>query len=62
MVMKMEKVNIPPRPYRCSVRLPDLSIRGIEMSVMMTITQPIPIVANFALDSLKPVMMKRFVE
>lgn len=39
MVMKMEKMNIPPNPYRCSVRRPVLSISGMETSVITTLRQ-----------------------
>lgn len=48
MVINMEKINIPPRPYKCNVRLPLLSIKGIDIKVIITITIPIPIVAYFA--------------
>ena len=61
-VMKIENMNMPPRPYRCRVRLPLRSIRGIEMSVISTITVPIPIVAYLALVSLSPVVMNKLVE
>lgn len=35
-VMNIEKMNIPPRPYRCRVRRPVRSISGIEASVITT--------------------------
>ena len=60
--MKMEKINIPPKPYRCRVRRPDLSMSGIEISVMITMTNPIPMVAYLACVSVNPVVMNRFVE
>lgn len=62
MVMKIEKTNIPPSPYKWSVRRPLLSINGIEIKVMMTITDPIPMVAYLASVSDKPVVMNKFVE
>ena len=61
-VMKMEKMNIPPRPRRCSVLLPTQSIRKVEIKVTSTMTTPIPIVAFLAELSLSPVVMKRLVE
>ena len=61
-VMKIENINIPPRPYKCKVRLPLLSMRGIETNVIRTITVPIPIVAYFAFVSLSPVVINKFVE
>lgn len=61
-VMNIEKMNIPPNPYRCSVLRPVLSIRGIDTNVIPTIMAPIPIVANFALSSVKPELEKRLVE
>ena len=62
MVMKMEKMNIPPRPYKCSVRRPDLSMRGIEISVIITMTSPMPMVAYLACVSVRPVVMNKLVE
>lgn len=62
MVIKMEKMNIPPRPYRCRVRRPLLSMSGMETSVISTITVPMPMVAYLAEVSLSPVVMKRLVE
>ena len=61
-VMNIEKMNIPPSPYRCKDLLPLLSINGIEIRVMITMTTPIPMVANLACVSVKPVVMNRFVE
>ena len=60
--MKMEKMNMPPRPYRCKVLRPDRSIKGMEISVMTTITKPMPMVAYLADVSDNPVVMKRLVE
>lgn len=62
MVMKMEKMNMPPKPYKCKVLLPERSISGMEIRVMITITNPIPMVAYFALVSDSPVVLNRFVE
>lgn len=62
MVMKIEKINIPPSPYSNKVRLPIRSINGMEIKVMITIIQPIPMVANLALSGVKPAVSKRFVE
>lgn len=62
MVMNIEKINMPPSPYKCKDLRPLRSINGIEMRVMITMTTPIPMVANFAWLSDKPVVMKRFVE
>lgn len=53
-VMKMEKMNMPPSPYRCSVLRPVRSIKGKETSVMPTMMAPIPIVANLADSSVRP--------
>ena len=61
-VMKIENMNIPPSPYKCKVLRPLLSIKGIETSVIKTITVPIPMVAYFAFVSLSPVVMNKFVE
>lgn len=61
-VMKIEKINIPPSPYRWRVRLPDLSINGIEIKVIITITIPMPIVAYLAPVSDKPVVVNKLVE
>lgn len=35
-VMNIENINIPPNPYKCSVRRPVLSISGIDTSVITT--------------------------
>lgn len=35
-VMNIENMNIPPNPYKCSVRRPVLSISGIDTSVITT--------------------------
>lgn len=35
-VMKMEKMNMPPSPYKCSVRRPVRSISGMETKVITT--------------------------
>ena len=48
MVMKIEKINMPPNPYKCNDLRPLRSIKGIEIRVIMTMTTPIPIVANLA--------------
>lgn len=37
-VMNIENINIPPNPYKCSVRRPVLSISGIDTSVITTCT------------------------
>ena len=42
MVMKMLKMNMPPRPHRCKVRRPARSIKKIDTIVMPTIMAPIP--------------------
>lgn len=34
--MNIEKMNMPPKPYRCKVRRPVRSMRGIETNVMAT--------------------------
>lgn len=34
--MKMEKMNIPPKPYRCNVRRPVRSINGMDANVIIT--------------------------
>ena len=60
--MNMEKINIPPRPYKCNVRLPVLSMRKMETSVITTIIDPIPMFANLALSSVKPELMNKLVE
>lgn len=52
--MKMEKMNMPPRPYRWRVLLPVRSIKGSETNVMPTMMAPIPIVANLADSSVNP--------
>lgn len=36
MVMNIENMNIPPKPYKCKVRRPVLSISGIDTSVITT--------------------------
>lgn len=36
-VMKIEKMNIPPKPYKWRVRRPVLSIKGIETNVITTL-------------------------
>ena len=61
-VMKIEKMNMPPKPYKCRDLRPLRSIKGIEIRVIMTMTTPMPIVANFACVSVKPVVMNRLVE
>ena len=61
-VMKIEKMNIPPRPRRCSVLLPTQSTRKVETKATSTMTTPIPIVASLAELSRSPVAMKRLVE
>lgn len=60
--MNMENMNIPPRPYRSSVLRPVLSINGIDTRVMPVMMAPIPIVANLALSSDRPELVKRLVE
>lgn len=62
MVMNIEKMNIPPRPYKCNVLLPVLSMSGIDTRVIPTIIAPIPIVANFALSSDNPELVNKLVE
>ena len=62
MVMNIEKINMPPNPYKCKDLRPLRSINGIEIRVIITITTPIPMVANLACFSDSPVVMKRFVE
>lgn len=37
--MKMENINIPPKPYKCSVRRPVRSINGIEANVITTLNE-----------------------
>lgn len=61
-VMNIEKINMPPRPYKCSVRLPVLSISGMDTNVIQTIMAPMPMVANLALSSVKPELVNKFVE
>ena len=61
-VMNIENMNMPPNPYKCKDLRPLRSINGIEMSVIITMTTPIPIVAYFACFSDKPVVMNKFVE
>lgn len=61
-VMNIEKINMPPRPYKCNVRLPVLSMSGIDTSVIQTMMAPMPMVANLALSSVKPELVNRFVE
>lgn len=61
-VMNIEKINMPPRPYKCNVRLPVLSIRGMDTNVITTIMEPMPMVANLALSSVKPELVYKFVE
>lgn len=58
----MENMNIPPRPYRCRVRRPALSISGMDTRVMPTMMAPMPIVANLALSSDNPELVNRLVE
>lgn len=53
---------MPPRPYKCKVRLPVLSISGIDTSVIPTIMAPMPMVANLALSSVKPELVNKLVE
>lgn len=53
---------MPPRPYKCNVRLPVLSIRGMDTNVITTIMEPMPMVANLALSSVKPELVYKFVE
>lgn len=60
--MNIENINIPPRPYRCNVLRPVLSINGMVTSVIFTIITPIPIVTNLATFSAKPAVMNRLVE
>ena len=62
MVMKIEKMNMPPKPYKCRVLLPERSIKGMEIRVIITITNPMPMVAYLALVSDSPVVLNRFVE
>lgn len=61
-VMNTEKMNMPPSPYRCNVRLPIRSMRGIEMMVMATIMAPMPIVMNLAVSCERPALSNRPVE
>lgn len=61
-VMNIEKMNMPPNPYRCSVLLPVLSINGIETRVIPTMMAPMPIVANLALSSVRPELVNKLVE
>jgi len=61
-VINIEKINMPPRPYKCNVRLPVLSMSGIDTSVIRTMMAPMPMVANLALSSVKPELVNRFVE
>lgn len=35
-VMNIENMNIPPKPYKCKVRLPVRSINGMEARVIRT--------------------------
>ena len=53
---------MPPKPYKCNDLRPLRSINGIEIRVIMTITTPIPIVANLAEVSVRPVVINKFVE
>ena len=62
MVMHIEKINMPPSPYKCNDLRPLRSINGIEIRVIMTMTTPIPIVANLAWFSVRPVVINKFVE
>ena len=61
-VMNIEKINMPPNQYKCNDLRPLRSINGIEIRVIMTITTPIPIVANLAEVSVRPVVINKFVE
>lgn len=40
-VMNMENMNIPPKPYKCNVRRPVLSINGMDTNVITTCTSKI---------------------
>lgn len=60
--MKIEKMNMPPSPYKCNVLRPVLSINGIDTKVITTIIAPIPIVANLALSSVNPELTNKLVE
>jgi len=62
MVMKIENMNIPPRPYKWSVLLPARSINIMETSVIPTIMAPIPIDANLAWPIESPAHEKSVVE
>lgn len=46
-VMNIEKMNIPPKPYKCSVRRPVRSIKGIEARVIKTYDTQLCILNNF---------------
>ena len=61
-VINIEKINMPPNPYKCNVLRPLRSINGIEIRVIITMTTPIPIVANLAAVSVRPVVINKFVE
>lgn len=61
-VMNMEKMNIPPSPYRCRVLRPVLSMRNVETNVIATMMAPMPMVANFALSSVNPELANKLVE
>lgn len=62
MVIKMEKMNMPPSPQRWSVRRPMRSMRGIVTSVMATMMAPMPIVMNLDVSSVSPELINSPVE
>ena len=52
----------PPRPTRCSVLLPNLSIMRAETNVMEELTAPVASVAYWEMDSERPALSKMLVE
>ena len=61
-MIRMLKKNIPPSPVKCKLRLPILSIKGIVMSVMVTMMAPIPLVACAAVSSEIPALVNNLKE
>lgn len=62
MVIKIEKMNMPPSPYKCRVLLPIRSIKGMITNVIATIIAPIPIVMNLDVSSVNPELINKPVE
>ncbi|KAH3825643.1 hypothetical protein DPMN_127524 [Dreissena polymorpha] len=55
-------MNIPPRPVRCRVRRPSLSMSRADTRVMEEFTAPVASVAISALDSRRPAPINILVE